>query len=126
MRNENFKTIQLKVAQASFKSSKWRSLYKVWQYNVSRNSNIMVPYETLIIAEQDVVIIMTYLVALTTVKPSKNTLYFGFNCSYLKNKRGNPHFLLLELSDQEAKINFLQSLRVLYRWFRATLPSMVF
>lgn len=126
MRNENFETIQLKVAQASFKSSKWRSLYKVWQYNVSRNSNIMVPYETLIIAEQDVVIIMTYLVALTTVKPSKNTLYFGFNCSYLKNKRGNPHFLLLELSDQEAKINFLQSLRVLYRWFRATLPSMVF
>ena len=86
----------------------------------------MVPYETLIIAEQDVVIIMTYLVALATVKPSKNTLYFGFNCSYLKNKRGDPHFLLLELSDQEAKINFLQSLIVLYRWFRATLPSMVF
>lgn len=84
----------------------------------------MVPYETLIIAEQEVVIIMTYLVALATPKPSKNTLYFGFNCSYLKNKRGDPHFLLLD--DQEAKINFLQSLRVLYRGFRATLPSMVF
>ena len=64
----------------------------------------MAPYETLIIAEQEVVIIMTYLVALATGKSSKNTLYFGFNCSYLKNKRGDPHFLLLELSDQEAKI----------------------
>lgn len=43
----------------------------------------MVPYETSIIAEQDVVIIMTYLVALVTGNPSKYTLYFGFNCSYL-------------------------------------------
>ena len=36
----------------------------------------MVPYETSIIGEQDVVSIMTYLAALTTGKPSKNTLYF--------------------------------------------------
>ena len=33
---------------------------------------------------------------MTTRDPVKNTLYFGFSCSKLKNKEGDPHFLLLQ------------------------------
>ena len=33
---------------------------------------------------------------MATGKPCKNTTYFGFNCSYFKNERGDPHFLFLK------------------------------
>ena len=49
----------LKVALTSFNTSKRHSSERLSLHTVSRNSNVMVPYETSIIAEQDAVIIMT-------------------------------------------------------------------
>ena len=43
-------------------------------------------------------------------KPCKNTLYFGFNSSYLKNEYGDPNFLLHE-SDQQGKMKFSLKLK---------------
>lgn len=43
-------------------------------------------------------------------KPCKNTLYFGFNSSYLKNEYGDPNFLLHE-SDQQGKMKFSSKLK---------------
>ena len=52
--------VAFKVAQASFNASKWRSYSKDRPHNVvSCISNIVVPNETRIIAEQDTVIIVT-------------------------------------------------------------------
>ena len=70
----------------------------------------MVPCETSIIAEQDAVIFVTLEVTMATRKPCKNSLYFGFSCSYLKNKLGDPIFFLYK-SDQQATMKLsLQSL----------------
>ena len=58
-------------------------------------------------------------------KPSKNTLhvYFGFSCSYLKNKFSDPHFLLLK-SDQKAKMKLSAKFKkILYYRIRATLKK---
>ena len=55
--------------------------------------------------------------------PCKNTLYFGFSCSYLQNKVGDPHFLLLE-SDQQTKIKpSTKFKKILWSRFRATLKN---
>ena len=48
-------------------------------------------------------------------------VYFGFSCSYLKNKLSDPHFLLLE-GDQKANSvlqnqGFKVALKSLYRIF---------
>ena len=86
----------------------------------------MAPYETSIIAEQDVVITMTYFVALATATPSKYMLYFGFNCSYLKNKLGDPRFLLLKLSDQEAKIKLSAKFKSSVQGIQSDFTSVIF
>ena len=85
----------------------------------------MVPYDTSIIAEQDEVIIVTYLVTLATGKPSKNTQYFGFNWSYLKNKLCEPHFLLLE-SDQKAKTKLSAKFKNFGQRIQSHLASVIF
>ena len=56
----------------------------------------MVPYQTPIIAEKDAIIFFTQNVTVKTGKPCKNTPYFDFSCSYLKNELGDPHFLFLK------------------------------
>ena len=54
-------------------------------------------------------------------KPCNNTQYFGFSCSYLKNKPSYPHFLLLK-SDQKGKMKLCAKFKkILYSGFRATL-----
>ena len=56
-----------------------------------------------------------------TGKPCKNTLYFGFSCSYLKNELGDPNFLLHK-SDQQAKMKLSAKLKIiLWSGFRTTL-----
>ena len=56
----------------------------------------MIPCETSIVDEQD------------AGKSCKNSLYFGFSCSYLKNKLGDSNFLLHEnlWSGFRATLNF--------------------
>ena len=39
---------------------------------------------------------------MATKNPVKNTLYFGFSCSYFKNEGGDPHFLSLENNQHDA------------------------
>ena len=54
---------------------------------------------------------------MATRKPRKNTLYFGFNCSYLKN----------ELSDQQAKMKLSAKFKkILWSGFRAALNFQLF
>ena len=53
---------------------------------LSRNSTVVVPCETSIIAEQDAVIFVMQQFTMATGKPCKNTPYFGFSCSYLAQK----------------------------------------
>ena len=85
------------MAQNSSNASKERSFYKDWHYYaVSCISNIVVPNETRVIAEEDVVIIVTSYVTMAAGKPCKSTLYFVFSCLCLKNELGDPHFLFLE------------------------------
>ena len=61
-----------------------------------------------------------------TGKPCKNTLYFGFSCSYLKNELGDPNFLLHE-SDQPAKIKLSAKFKeILWSGFRVTLNFQLF
>ena len=47
---------------------------------------------------------------MATGKPCKNTIYFGFSCSYLKNELGDPNFLLHK-SDQQAKVKLCKVLK---------------
>ena len=49
-------------------------------------------------------------VTMATGMPFKNTLYFGFSCSYLKNELGDPHFLLLK-SDQKIKVKLFSKFK---------------
>ena len=53
----------------------------------------MVPYQTPIIAEKDSVIKVT----VATGKPCKNTPYFNFSCSYLKNEFGDPNLFISKM-----------------------------
>ena len=86
----------------------------------------MVPRKTSIIAQQDAVVFVTYKVTMATVKPCKNTLYFGFTCSYLKNELGDPIFLLHK-SDQQAKMKLYAKFKIiLWSGFRAILNFQLF
>ena len=56
-----------------------------------------------------------------TGKPCKNTLYFGFTCSYLKNELGDPNFLWHK-GDQQPKMKLSAKFKeILWSRFRATL-----
>ena len=74
----------------------------------------MVPCATPIIAKQDTVIFVTQHVTMATGTPCKNTLYFDFCCSYLKNELGNPNFLL-HRSDQQARMNLSAKFKKKFR-----------
>ena len=50
----------------------------------------MIYRETSIIVERDAVIFATLQVTTAIGKLCKNSLYFGFSCSYLKNELGDP------------------------------------
>ena len=59
-------------------------------------------------------------------KPCKNTLYFSFSCSYLKNELGDPS-LLSHKSNQQAKIKLSAKFkRILWSRFRAILNFQLF
>lgn len=94
---------------------------QVTRYHVTAMLSMlyMVPCETSIIAEQDAVIFVPQKVTMSKGKPCKNTLYFGFNCSYLKNEHCDPNFLLHE-SDQQGKMKFSLKLKkkILWNGFR--------
>ena len=58
---------------------------------------------------------------MATEKPCKNTLHFGFSCSYLKNELGDPIFLLYK-SNQQAKMKvYAKFKKILWSRFSATL-----
>ena len=48
---------------------------------------------------------------MATGKPCRNTVYFGFSRSYLKNELGDPN-LLLHKSDQQAKMKLSVKFKV--------------
>ena len=59
-------------------------------------------------------------------KPCKNTLYFSFSCSYLKNELGDPNFLTNK-SNQQAKTKLSAKFkRILWSRFRAILNFQLF
>ena len=86
----------------------------------------MIPCETSIVAEQDAVIFVTLQVTMATGKPCRNTLYFRFSCSYLKNERGDPNFILYK-SNQPAKMKLVANFKkILWSGFRAILNFQLF
>ena len=58
---------------------------------------------------------------MATRNPVKNTLYFGFNCSQLKNEVNGAHFLLLQNNQYVTVKSSANFKKILGSGFRATL-----